>query len=110
MLSNKSGRVMVALLVLVLIAVAAVVMTRPNAVMAQQGPPQGGGGMGGGMMGGGMMRMPMSCVAASGDFVFVTQGNMLYKFDAKTLTLAGKTELPKPPMPAPPAGPPPPGQ
>ena len=102
MLSNTNGRVVVALLLLALMVVAGVTLTRPGAVLAQGGQMGGGGG---GMMGG--MRAPMPCVAASGDFVYVTMGTMLFKFDAKTLTLQGKAELPKPPPPTAPAGPPP---
>ena len=120
MFHSRQGKILVGLLVLALAVVAtAVILSRPDPAVAQapampgmdQGmpvpprPPGGammpgmpGGpmmqpmpGYGGGMMGGMMGGMP--AIAASGDYVYVVQGNTLYQFSAKTLKLVNKAQL-----------------
>lgn len=75
----------------------------PGPMMGPGGPMMGPGGPmmgpGGGMMGGGMgmgMMGNMPAIAATSEYVYVVQGNMLYQYNAKTLKLANKEELPRP--------------
>jgi len=60
------------------------------------GGPGGPGGPGFGMMGG-MGGVQMTATSTN---VFILRGNTLYSFDARSLKLLGKAELPAPEMPA----------
>ena len=62
-------------------------------------PPEGRGE--GQQRRGGDFRPPLGMgggIAANSDFVFVLRGNMLFKYDIKTMKLEGKAELEAPPM------------
>ena len=126
MLRSTNGKMLVALLVVALIVIAAAVAVSKTGTEVAQAPPGAGGygvpppgqggmgpgpggmgpggpgqggmgpGMRGGMMGGGMMMPQSPAVTAAGEYVYVVQGNMLYQYNAKTLKLANKAELPRP--------------
>ncbi len=108
MLLSKKRRITVGLIVLALVvAASAAVLSKSDPVVAQappgmgeaapQGPPPPGAfggkpampmmGMGMGMMGG------MPAIAATNSHVYVVQGNTLYQFSAKTLKQVNKTRV-----------------
>ena len=136
MLLSKKRKITVGLIVLALVvAASAAVLSKSDPVVAQVPPSMGEGapqsppggfagrapmgpspmmGMGMGMMGG------MPAIAATESYVYVVQGGTLYQFSAKTLKQVKKTQLektspmpPRQPMgpsgPAQPAPPMPPG-
>lgn len=104
MFHSKQGKTLIGLLVLVLaVAAVAAIFAVINPASAQaptvnppqtQGPPQMGS-YPGGTMG---MPMPMmmggpTAIAVSGEYVYITQGNTLYQFSAKTLKLENRTPI-----------------
>lgn len=107
MLYISRKKVLICMLAVVLmIAGAALAITKATPVFAQNesnmgmgNPPTmpakpGNGGMP--MMG---MMPPMSSITAAGGYVYVVQGNTLYQFSGKTRKLVNKAEfMPRPPM------------
>ena len=111
MLLSKKRRITVGLIVLALVvAASAAVLSKSDPVVAQVPPGMGEGapqrppggfagrapmgpspmmGMGMGMMSG------MPAIAATESYVYVVQGNTLYQFSAKTLKQVKKTQLEK---------------